>query len=147
MPLMTTSPATLLALDASGHRVTGPRRTLADLIAERRGPFSAADLAADAAGRNVEVGRATIFRFLDLLADLGAVERIDLPDGGHAYVACEPVHHHHVVCSACGRMTEIADGVLRDAVGDIEAVTGFRIDSHRLELFGLCPVCRTREEA
>lgn len=134
------------ALDEAGVRLTGPRRVLADLIAERRGPFSAADLAADARGRRVEVGRATVFRVLDLFAELGAIERIDLPDGGHAYLACEPSHHHHVVCSSCGRATEVADGVLRDAVRDIESVTGFRIDSHRLELFGLCPRCRSEAD-
>jgi Fur family ferric uptake transcriptional regulator len=136
------SGAALAVLEAAGHRLTGQRRALADLVAGRRGPFNAADLVADASVRRLDVGRATIFRFLDLLADLGAVERVDLPGGGHAYVACEPAHHHHVICSRCGRSTEIADGVLRDAVRDVESVTGFRVDSHRLELYGLCPACR-----
>jgi Fur family ferric uptake transcriptional regulator len=137
---MNTSP-TVAALDAAGHRVTRPRRVLADLIADRRGPFNAADLATDVTLRRLGIGRATIFRVLDLFAELGVIERIDLPEGGHAYVACEPAHHHHLVCSICGRTTEVADGVLRQAVGDIERVTGFRIDSHRLELFGVCPTC------
>jgi Fur family transcriptional regulator, ferric uptake regulator len=132
----------LAALDAAGHRLTEPRRALVDLIADRRGPFSAADLAAEAGRRRQRVGRATIFRLLELLVELGAIEQIDLPGGGHAYVVCEPSHHHHLVCSSCGRTTEIADGVLREAVSDIEAVTGYRIDSHRLELFGVCPTCR-----
>jgi Fur family transcriptional regulator, ferric uptake regulator len=141
---MDTSPM-LAALDTAGHRVTGPRRALADVIADRRGPFSAADLATDVALRRLGIGRATIFRVLDLFTELGVIERIDLPDGGHAYVACEPAHHHHLVCSICGRTTEVADGVLRQAVADIENVTGFRIDSHRLELFGVCPTCQERE--
>ena len=53
--------------------------------------------------RRLGIGRATIFRTLDVLVDLQAVERLDLPTGDHAYVACEPAHHHHVVCSNCGR--------------------------------------------
>jgi Fur family ferric uptake transcriptional regulator len=141
---MDTSIPALAALDASGHRLTGPRRALAEHIADRRGPFSAADLASDPVLQGMGIGRATIFRVLDLFVELGAIERIDLPDGGHAYVACEPAHHHHLVCSSCGRTTEVADGVLRQAVADIETVTGFRIDNHRLELFGVCPTCQSR---
>jgi Fe2+ or Zn2+ uptake regulation protein len=57
-------------------------------------------------------------------------------------VACEPIHHHHVVCSHCGRSRDIDDAGLRRVVRDIARRTGFRIDDHRLELFGLCPDCQ-----
>jgi len=72
------------------------------------------------------------------------VERIDLPTGGHAYVACQPelLHHHHVVCSRCGRTTEIDDRGIRAISKKIAKRTGFRIESHRMELFGTCPACR-----
>ncbi len=138
-------PAPLLAaLDRAGHRVTAPRRAVAQLIADRDGHFTAADLAADARRRRVAVGRATIFRALELLLDLRAVERLDLPTGEHAYVGCEPAHHHHVVCSRCGRTSEIGDAGLRTFVDEVGARTGYAIDAHRLELFGLCPACRSR---
>ena len=57
-------------------------------------------------------------------------------------VGCEPVHHHHVICSRCGRTTEIDDAGLRPVVRDVARQTGFRVDDHRLELFGLCPACQ-----
>ena len=133
------------ALDDAGYRRTGARRSIADLIAARQGPFTAADLVADARSRRLRLGRATIFRTLDVLADLHAVERLDLPSGEHAYVACEPVdHHHHVICSDCGRSRDVDDTGWGSVVGDIERATGYRIDDHRLELFGLCPACRVR---
>ncbi|HMJ80722.1 MAG TPA: transcriptional repressor, partial [Candidatus Dormibacteraeota bacterium] len=65
----------------------------------------------------------------------------------HAYVACEPAHHHHLVCSSCGRSAEVVDGDLAKTVERIGRRTGYRIDSHRLELFGLCPVCQRRGTA
>lgn len=133
----------LAALDRSDYRVTEARRAVAQLIADRSGHFSAADLVADARTRRLGVGRATIFRTLEVLADLDLVERIDLPSGEHAYVACEPSHHHHVVCSRCGRSEDIDDAGLRIVVRDIAARTGFRIEAHRLELFGRCPDCRS----
>ena len=141
---MTEPTAVQAALDDAGYRRTGARRSIADLIAARKGPFTAADLVEDARTRRLQIGRATIFRTLDVLADLHAVERLDLPSGEHAYVACEPVHHHHVVCSSCGASRDVDDAGWRSVVHDIERTTGYRIDDHRLELFGVCPDCRRK---
>ena len=141
---MTEPTAVQAALDHAGYRRTGARRSIADLIAARNGAFTAADLVADARRRRLRIGRATIFRTLDVLADLHAVERLDLPTGDHAYVACEPVHHHHVVCSTCGASRDVDDAGWRSVVRDIERKTGYRIDDHRLELFGVCPDCRRK---
>lgn len=132
----------LEALDRSPYRVTAPRRVVAQLVADQAGHFSAADLVTAARARRLGVGRATIFRTLDVLGELDLVERIDLPSGEHAYVACEPSHHHHIVCSRCGRSQDVDDAGLRAVVGDLARRTGFRIDAHRLELFGLCPGCQ-----
>ena len=91
------------ALDRAGHRLTEPRRAVAGLVAGRDGHFTAAEIVADARRRRMDIGRATVFRTLDLFASLSLVERIDLPGGEHAYVACDPVHHHHAICTGCGR--------------------------------------------
>jgi Fur family ferric uptake transcriptional regulator len=130
------------ALDRAGYRLTEPRRSLASLIEEQDGHFTAAGLVDAARDRRLGVGRATIFRTLEVLEELGAVERLDLPSGEHAYVGCEPAHHHHVVCSGCGRTEEIQDAGLRAVVADIATRTGYRVDEHRLEVFGLCPACQ-----
>jgi Fur family ferric uptake transcriptional regulator len=135
------STSLLAALGAAGLRLTEPRRAVAALIADREGPFTAADILADAQARRLGIGRATVFRALDAFNELHVVERIDLPNGDHAYVGCEPAHHHHVVCERCGRTTEIDDAGIRDIVRSIEQRTGYRIDSHRVELFGRCPTC------
>jgi Fur family transcriptional regulator, ferric uptake regulator len=132
-------------LDGAGYRLTGPRRKLAALIAGREGHFTAGDLLAEAHRQRLGVGRATVFRTLEVLEALGAVERLDLPTGEHAYVTCRPAHHHHLVCAQCGRTTEIDDAGLRVVVGEIARRTGYRVDEHRLELFGLCPSCLASE--
>jgi len=129
------------ALDGAGYRLTGPRRALATLIARRTGHFTATELVDEAHAKRLRVGRATVFRTLEVLEALGAVERLDLPSGDHAYVVCRRAHHHHVVCSRCGRTSEIDDGGLRFLVSEIARRTGYRVDDHRLELFGLCPAC------
>ncbi len=131
------------ALEDAGYRLTGPRRALADLIAARDGStFTAADLVADVQARRLGIGRATIFRTVEVLVSVGAVERVDLPSGDHAYVACMPAHHHHVICSRCARSIEIGDLGLGAVAREVSRRTGYRIDEHRLELFGLCPSCQ-----
>lgn len=131
----------VVAFDRAGYRLTEPRRTLAALIADQDGHFTAAGLVAESRSRRLGVGRATVFRTIEALEGLGVIERIDLPNGEHAYVACDPAHHHHVVCSRCGRTAEIEDAGLKTVVREVARRTGFRIDEHRLELFGLCPAC------
>jgi Fur family transcriptional regulator, ferric uptake regulator len=132
------------ALDAGGYRLTGPRRAVADLIAEHDGHFTAADLETAARERRMGLSRATLFRALDLLTELRVVERLDLPSGEHAYVPCAAAHHHHVICSRCGRSADAEDSGVAEAVAAIARRTGYRIDSHRLELFGLCRHCQAK---
>jgi Fe2+ or Zn2+ uptake regulation protein len=139
---VTGSESLLEALGRAGHRVTGPRRAVAELVAARNGHFSAADLVLDACRERRPVGRATVFRALDLFVDLGLVERVDLPGGDHAYVACDPVHHHHAICTGCGRSFEIEDLGLTDILADVGRRLAFRVTFHRLELFGVCAACR-----
>ena len=131
-----------IALDKAGFRRTEQRRLIGELIAARAGHFTAADLAAEASSRGLGLGRATIFRSLEVLLQMGLVERIDLPGGAHAYVGCAPRHHHHAVCSRCGTVVDFEDRELASVVTDVARRTGFRIDTHRLELFGLCPTCQ-----
>jgi len=131
------------ALENAGYRLTAPRRALADLMAERDGStFTAADLVADVRARRLGIGRATVFRAIHVLESVGAVERLDRPTGEHAYVACVPAHHHHVICARCDRSIEVGDLGLGAVAREVARRTGFRIDGHRLELYGLCPECQ-----
>jgi Fur family ferric uptake transcriptional regulator len=133
------------ALEGAGYQATPNRRLVARLVAATGGYFTAADLLERGRRERVKIGRATIFRALDLLTSLRVVERLDLPSGSHAYVICVPdEHHHHLVCSCCGRSEDVADGELAGLVDEIAGRSGYRIEAHRLELFGICPTCADR---
>jgi Fur family transcriptional regulator, ferric uptake regulator len=137
----------IAALEASGCRLTGPRRAVAEAIGAWEGHFTAADLVAASSLRERRIGRATIFRALDLFTELGGIERLDLPTGEHAYVRCEPRHHHHLICTRCGATGEMGACDLMLRITDqAEAESGFLVESHRLELFGICPACRPGAE-
>lgn len=134
--------ALLATLGRAGLRLTEPRRVVAELVAGREGHFTAAELVTDARRTHPGIGRATIFRALDLFASLDLVERVDLPGGDHAYVACEAVHHHHAICTGCGRSLDVEDLGLAEILAAIGDRSGFRVTAHRLEIFGLCTACQ-----
>jgi Fur family transcriptional regulator, ferric uptake regulator len=131
------------ALDRAGERVTGPRRAVAGLVLAHDGHFTAAEVVEDARRCRPAVGRATVFRSLDLFTTLGLVERVDLPGGEHAYVVCDSVHHHHAICTSCGRSFDVHDAGLAGALEAIGDRSGFRVTAHRLEIFGICGACAT----
>ena len=139
---MTSTDELVDSLDRSGHRLTTPRRLVAELVAARDGHFAAADLVTDARRARTGIGRATVFRTLELFTELGLVERVDLPNGDHAYVACEAVHHHHAICTSCGRSFDISDVGLARMLDKVGNQLDFRVTSHRLEVFGICAGCR-----
>ena len=135
------------ALGRAGLRVTEPRRVVGTLIASRPSHFTAADLEGEARRRRVRIGRATVFRALELFTQLGVVERLDLPNGEHAYVQCEPAHHHHVVCARCGASRDVEGCGMQEVVREVGLRTGYRVEGHRLELYGLCPDCQREVDA
>jgi Fur family transcriptional regulator, ferric uptake regulator len=132
------------ALSQAGLRMTAPRRAVAHLLSEREGQFTAEELLAESQRQGLGIGRATIFRSLELLGRLNLVERVDLPSGEHAYLLCEPEHHHHVICSQCGRAATFGmeDRGLSERLEQVAHATGYRIDAHRLEVYGRCPDCQ-----
>jgi Fur family transcriptional regulator, ferric uptake regulator len=121
------------------YRVTAPRRQILESIAARSGQFTAESLADEL--RPDGIGRATVFRTIDLLVHLGVLHRLH-GTTCHTYVACGPAHHHHVICSSCDRVLEIEGCGVDDQMRRVAQATGFAIDEHRLEFIGRCAACR-----
>lgn len=125
-----------------GFRVTAPRRKVVQAACQRTDPFSAEDLYQELRRADSGVGRATVFRTLDLLVSLRLFDRVHRPDGSHSYVAGSSGHRHHLICSTCGTVVEFHDCNVSDLVSDLAARTHFRVDGHWLEFYGVCQRCQ-----
>jgi Fur family ferric uptake transcriptional regulator len=88
------------------------------------------------------IGRATIYRTLEILAAVDVLTRIIQPDGHPAYVCDSVGHRHHIVCSSCGRAVAFTFCPLDDLVPSLTRDTSFKIHDHLLEVFGTCPTCQ-----
>ncbi len=140
--------AVLERLNHEGYRLTGPRRMVLEEVLQRTSPFTSAELWDSVQQSAPTIGRATVFRTLDLLTRLGVVQRIhrDAEAGRcHTYLACDEHHHHHLICNSCGKVTDFhEDRALEALVREVERRTAFQVEGHRLELVGTCPTCRDR---
>jgi Fur family ferric uptake transcriptional regulator len=88
------------------------------------------------------VGLATVYRTLQLLAELGEVDVLRNEDGEAIYRACSDTHHHHLVCRSCGATVEVEGPTVERWTTAIADDHGFTDISHSLEIFGTCPRCR-----
>ncbi|MHB1006460.1 MAG: Fur family transcriptional regulator [Chloroflexota bacterium] len=139
--MQATVPFILEQLAAEGYPITDQRREVVALVMAQAKRFTADDLLAELRLGGLNVGRATVFRTLDLLVRLGFVGRVR--DGGRGgYAVCDPGHHHHhLVCSNCGQVLHIDGCPVADYLEEIESTTGFHVAHHSLEIAGLCPKC------
>ena len=126
-------------LEDTGYRLTAPRRAVIEAIARTNRPFTIEELS----DRLPNIGRATVFRTIKLLQELDIVCRVPLEDGGIRYERSRSgVHHHHLICSECGSVTEFSDPSLDAAIEQNATTAGFEIDSHSAELYGRCVSCQ-----
>jgi Fur family ferric uptake transcriptional regulator len=120
-------------------RLTPQRRAVLDLIADRPGSFTAVEIFEAGRRKTPRLGLATVYRTVELLRGTGSVRPL-AGDARPAYVRCEPGHHHHLVCLACGGVeeTELCGAPSPD---ELERRYGFRAESHELDVYGTCARC------
>jgi Fe2+ or Zn2+ uptake regulation protein len=127
----------LAALEDQGQRMTGQRMLLARHLESKEDAFSAEQITADLPG----VGRATIYRTLKILVDAGALCKTQMPDGSPRYKRDDPVHHHHVVCTTCGKVGEFRHAAVERMLRAMQNDVSGTVVGHRLEIFITCDEC------
>jgi Fe2+ or Zn2+ uptake regulation protein len=130
------------ALAARGYKLTQPRRAVLHVIAEAGQRLSPAEIHARARKFYRQTGLVTVYRALEVLVECGAVRKVHEADGCHAYALAGEGHGHHVICGKCHAVTEFEDCDLAGLLKAVQRRTGYKIEGHWLELFGLCPKCR-----
>jgi Fur family ferric uptake transcriptional regulator len=141
-----TGQAMLAAMDAIGLRMTRPRQVIVKQIAAWA--REDADFTSESLWHSVQrqapwIGRATVFRTVEVLAQLGFLDRISFADGTEHYHAVAPgTHHHHLTCEQCHRVVDVDACIPPELLDQVARRTGFALSGHRLELFGRCRQCQ-----
>lgn len=150
-PARITAPSIRAILSQHDYRVTKPREQIIELALRHDRPFTAeqlvAELRSDEGTRDAGIGRATVYRTLEILASVDVLSRVIQPSGATAYVVDAPGHRHHLVCSSCGATVSFTSCPVDTLVKHLTADTSYTIHDHLLEVFGTCPDCQRRASA
>ena len=132
--------------DQECQRTTRPRRVIAERLAELArsgGDFSMDDLWQDLRQTEPRLGRATVYRSVEMLVNAGLLDRIEFADGTHRYRVCGgDEHHHHLTCTRCHCVVDVDVCIPSEQFAALSARTNFSIEGHSITLFGLCAACR-----
>jgi Fur family ferric uptake transcriptional regulator len=128
------------ALRARGERMTGPRRAVIEVLAATPGHLTAEQVVEALAGTTVH--RASVYRSLEALSDLGVVQHVHLGHGATSYhLADQHGPHLHAQCRTCGTVLDLPPTLLDTAARRLLRDTGFRLDAAHVALSGRCATC------
>jgi Fur family ferric uptake transcriptional regulator len=125
------------------RKLTGPRQAILEVLRRHSHPVSIREIFAALPEGTGDL--ATVYRSMHLLESLALVQRFDLGDGVARFELLpegDDGHHHHLVCTQCAEVVEIADCFRPELEARIAARSGFKAVTHKLEFFGICPQCQ-----
>jgi len=129
-------------LRARGERMTGPRRAVLRVLAERDEHLSAEDILSRLAAHDPGVHRASVYRTLEALSELGVVQHVHVTHGGTAYHLVRGERRHlHAQCHSCGAVHDLPPDLLDDVEAVLAHRHGFHLEAGHVALSGLCQHC------
>jgi len=133
---------TINRLRSRGFRMTRQRRAIMDTVQREHRHLTAEEIACEAGRRDPNINRATLYRTLRWLCDVGLLRSIDMGDGRRRFEAAAEHEHHHLICRGCGVELEIDEHVVTVFQAHILEHYNFDVDGEHLALWGRCSVCR-----
>lgn len=132
-------------LKEHGLKLTPQRRLIVDVIHDINVHLTADEIIAHVQARMPEVHKSTIYRTLELLEKNGSIFKSEL--GDHAiYHHAEEGHHHHLVCSKCGKTIECDEELFTAVEKTLTEKYGFSVNFKHLVIDGLCEECKNKRE-
>jgi Fur family ferric uptake transcriptional regulator len=134
-------------LATQGLRSTSQRDAILRAFIEAGKHLSAEELYASVRKAHPSIGYATIYRTLKLLAKAGLAEERRFEDGFTRFEYKKPnAHHDHLICTGCGTIIEFENESIEALQQDVASKNGFKVESHKLEIYGLCAGCQQRNQ-
>lgn len=129
-------------LQENGYRLTAPRQVVVEVIASSRHVLSPMDVFERARVRHPRIGLVTVYRTVDRLEELGLIQRVHQPSGCQAFTAALEGHKHLLICDGCGKVAFFDGDDIGGLMDEVGEQSGFTIEKHWLQLFGVCSQCK-----
>jgi Fur family peroxide stress response transcriptional regulator len=132
----------LSTLKSHDFRITPQRLFVFKILAESEGHPTVEEIYEQVRAEFPTTSLATVYKTIALLKEVNEVLELRFPDRSNRYDGNKPFPHPHVICTKCKKITDPALINLDGLSDEISRQTGYRIFSHRLDFFGLCPGCQ-----
>jgi len=136
----------LQCLQSSGYRITASRRIIVEELAQSQRALEPVDLFALCRKKDPKLGLVTVYRTLEQLELLGLIQRVHQGDGCHTIMRKNNTHEHLLICTSCGNAVTFHGDHLEQLSTQVAVETGYSVDDHMLQLFGLCPECQVKDK-
>ena len=132
----------LTILRQYGYKLTPQRRAVIQAIVSSQDCQTPTAIYKKVHQVHPNIGFATIYRNLDILAELKLICELHAGGSCRSYTISSPEYHHHLICSTCGKVVDFAGCDLGELEQRLSKETGFDIEDHLLEFVGLCHACQ-----
>jgi len=130
-------------LQKSGCRLTAPRRAVVEALLGSARALTPVEVFDAARKYCPGLGLVSVYRTLEKLEELGLVQRVHQTKSCQAFISAGEGHQHVLVCTQCGKAVLFEGDQLDPLFNSVSKTTGFQIESHWLQVFGLCKTCRS----
>ena len=128
----------------SGLKTTRQREDIAQWFFDNNGHMSADQIYRDVKSASPGIGFSTVYRTMKLLVESGLVHERHFGDGEALYENVS-THHDHCICTKCGKIIEFENPQIEALQMSVAERFGFRLSSHKMELYGLCRECSSEK--
>lgn len=133
----------LSQLEAAGKRSTPQRHAVCRALVEHGGHPTVAEVFERVRAIFPMISQATVYNTIDTLVALGLVQRLDIANHEHTHYDLDLTSHINLVCTHCGRISDLYLDTLADMLHQVSQHTGYAITQHAgLLIYGMCPACR-----
>jgi Fur family ferric uptake transcriptional regulator len=123
--------------------LTHQREAIAMALFESEHHLSVDDLADHLRERSEHVGKATIYRTLNLLVQAGLARELDFSEGFKRYEhQAGDTRHDYLICTSCGKVARFQRGAVDRVQEEVAGELGFTVQSRTLKIYGLCSDCQ-----
>ena len=130
-------------LKEKGLKLTPQRRLIVDILHETHQHLTSEEIIAYVQSRMPGVHKSTIYRTLELLEEAGCVYKSEMGDQ-FIYHHAEEGHHHHLVCSKCGKTVDCDEDLFVPAERSLADRYGFHVDFKHVVMSGICGECKNK---
>ncbi len=133
-------------LKRSGLKNTKHRTSILEILEQNNQPIAAEEVFIALQKKGLSTNLSTVYRTLESLNDKSLVNKLNISgDNRTLYELNHMVHRHYLVCLECKKILAIDDCPLENYEKTIEEKTNFKIEGHKLDIYGYCPECQKRK--